>query len=123
MNRKSHQNPSEQVTRAAEVEDDVAFGKTKADLVDAVYRRHGALTKAEAAKVVEAIFNTMKTSLQDGRSVRIRNFGAFELTAREGRNGVNPTNGEKMFIPPRTGLTFRPARSLRSLLTTKKLDR
>lgn len=99
---------------------DDALGKTKADLIDAVYRRHGALTKAEAAKVVEAIFSTVKTSLQDGRSVRIRNFGAFELTEREGRNGVNPASGEKMFIPPRTGLTFRPARSLRSLLADGK---
>lgn len=111
------------VSKAVDLEDEAAYGRTKADLVDAVYRRHGALTKAEAAKVVEAIFSTMKTSLQDGRSVRIRNFGAFELTEREGRNGVNPTNGEKMFIPPRTGLTFRPARSLRSLLTDKKNDR
>jgi nucleoid DNA-binding protein len=99
---------------------DDGSGRTKADLIDAVYRRHGALTKAEAAKVVEAIFNTVKTSLQDGRSVRIRNFGAFELTEREGRNGVNPASGEPMFIPPRTGLTFRPARSLRSLLAESK---
>jgi nucleoid DNA-binding protein len=98
------------------LEDDTSAGVTKADLIDAVYRRHGALTKAEAAKVVEAIFSTIKSSFQGGRSVRIRNFGAFELTSREGRNGVNPASGEKMFIPPRTGLTFKPARSLRSLL-------
>ena len=92
-------------------------GKTKADLIDAVYRRHGALTKAEAARVVEAIFSTVKSSLQDGRSVRIRNFGAFELTEREGRTGVNPSSGEKMFIPARTALTFRPSRHLKSVLS------
>jgi integration host factor subunit alpha len=91
-------------------------GKTKADLIDAVYRRHGALTKSEAADVVEAIFRTVKTSLQDGRSVRIRNFGAFEVMERSGRTGVNPTSGEKMFIPPHTGLSFRPSRNLKSAL-------
>jgi nucleoid DNA-binding protein len=100
-------------------DDENGPGVTKADLIDAVYRRHGALTKAEAAKVVEAIFSTIKSSFQEGRSVRIRNFGAFELTSREGRNGVNPASGEKMFIPPRTGLTFKPARSLRSVLADK----
>ena len=92
-------------------------GKTKADLIDAVYRRHGALTKSEAAEVVEAIFKTVKTSLQDGRSVRIRNFGAFEVTERSGRTGVNPASGKRMFIPPHTGLTFRPSRNLKSALT------
>lgn len=90
--------------------------KTKADLVDAVYRRHGALTKNEAAEVVEAIFDTVKTSLGDGRSVRIRNFGVFEVTQRSGRTGVNPASGQKMFIPPHTGLAFRPSRNLKSVL-------
>ena len=94
-----------------------SLGTTKADLVDAVYKRHGALTKTEAAKVVDAIFSTVKTSLSDGRAVRIRNFGTFELAAREGRTGVNPASGEKMFIPPRTGLTFKPSRHLKSVLT------
>lgn len=93
------------------------IGTTKADLVDAVYRRHGALTKNEAAEVVDAIFQTMKTTLQDGRSVRIRNFGAFEVTHRDGRTGVNPASGERMFIPPHVGLTFRPSRNLKSAVT------
>ncbi|MEL7060691.1 MAG: HU family DNA-binding protein [Acidobacteriota bacterium] len=100
---------------------DVA-GRTKADLVDAVYRRHGGLTKAEATRAVEAIFSTVKSSLQDGRSVRIRNFGAFEVTEREGRTGVNPASGERMFIPPRTGLTFRPSRHLKTVLTDDDED-
>lgn len=91
-------------------------GTTKADLVDAVYRRHGGMTKAEAAAAVDTILQTMKDTLQDGRSVRIRNFGAFEVTEREGRTGVNPASGEKMFIPPRTGLTFRPSRLLKSVM-------
>ena len=97
-------------------------GKTKADLIDAVYRRHGALTKGEAAEIVDAIFATMKSNLQDGRSVRIRNFGAFEVTRRSGRTGVNPASGERMFIPPRTGLTFRPSQTLKSVLTDDESD-
>ena len=95
-------------------------GTTKADLIDAVYRRHGALTKAEAAKAVDAIFSTVKTSLQDGRSVRIRNFGVFEVTERNGRTGVNPASGERMFIPARTGLTFKPSRNLKTLLADEE---
>lgn len=91
-------------------------GRTKADLIDAVYQRHGALTKSEAAEVVDAIFQTMKTTLRHGRPVRIRNFGTFEPKKRLGRTGVNPVSGEKMFIEPHTGLAFRPSQNLKAMV-------
>jgi integration host factor subunit alpha len=91
-------------------------GVTKADLVDVVYDRHGGLTKDEAAEIVDTIFRTVKTSLADGRPVRIKNFGTFEVTARPGRMGVNPMSGERMFIRPHRGLSFKPARRLRDVM-------
>ena len=65
-------------------------GITKADLVDVVYDRHGGLTKDEAAEIVDTIFRTVKTSLADGRPVRIKNFGTFEVTRRPGPDGGQP---------------------------------
>lgn len=88
-------------------------GKTKADLVDVVYDRHGGLTKDEAAEIVDVIFRTVKSSLGSGRTVKIKNFGTFEITDRPGRVGVNPMSGEKIFIQPHKGLSFKPARRLR----------
>jgi integration host factor subunit alpha len=91
-------------------------GLTKAELVDVVYTRHGGLTKNEAAEIVDAIFTTVKSTLGSGRPVRITNFGTFQVTARPGRQGVNPTNGESLFIPPHKGLSFRPARKLKKVI-------
>jgi len=88
-------------------------GKTKADLVDVVYDRHGGLTKDEAAEIVDVIFRAVKSSLGSGRTVRIKNFGTFEITDRPGRVGVNPVSGERIFIRPHKGLSFKPARRLR----------
>ena len=88
-------------------------GKTKADLVDVVYDRHGGLTKDEAAEIVDTIFKTVKTTLAGGRPVKIKNFGTFEITSRPGRVGVNPVSGEKIFIRPHKGLSFMPARRLK----------
>lgn len=90
---------------------------TKADLVDVVYQRHGGLTKDEATEIVEAIFGTVKSTLSNGRPVRIKNFGTFEITSRPGRVGVSPTSGEKIFIPAHKGLAFRPARRLKDEVT------
>jgi integration host factor subunit alpha len=98
-------------------------GMTKADLVDVVYDRHGGLTKDEAAEIVEIIFQTVKSSLGEGRTVRIKNFGTFQITDRPGRTGVNPISGEKIFIPPHKGLSFRPARRLRSVGPTGLRER
>ena len=89
-------------------------GLTKADLVAAVHERHGGLTKGEAAKIVDAIFGTLKSTLVDGRPVRIKNFGTFEVTTRQGRYGVDPSSGERLFIPSHKGLSFRPARQLKT---------
>lgn len=98
-------------------------GLTKADLVDVVYDRHGALTRDEAAEIVEAIFGTVKTTLGHGRAVRIKNFGVFEVADRAGRMGVNPASGKKMFIPPHKGLSFRPAARLRKQVAGPKRRR
>lgn len=95
-------------------------GLTKADLVDVVYERHGGLTKDEAAEIVDTIIKTVKTSLRSGRTVRIKNFGTFEVTARPGRVGVNPVSGEKIFIRPHKGLSFRPARRLMDVMGPRK---
>lgn len=110
--------PRENVAKKKLTEDE-RKGLTKADLVDAVYQRHGGLTKAEAGEIVEAIFNTVKTTLGGGRPVRIKNFGNFEVTARPGRVGVSPVSGEKIEIPAHKGLSFKPARRLRSSVTER----
>ena len=84
-------------------------GLTKADLAGAVYERHGGLTKGEAAEIVDAIFDTVKMTLEDGRTLKIRNFGVFEVKERAGCKGVNPASGEPIDIPARRGLSFRPS--------------
>jgi len=77
----------------------------------------GGLTKTEASAIVEVIFTAVKSSLAEGRTVRIKNFGTFEVTRRPGRIGVNPMSGEKMFIRPHKGLSFKPARRLKDEVT------
>ena len=91
-------------------------GMTKAGLVDAVYERHGGLTKSEAAEVVDTIFKTVKSTLVDGRPVKITNFGVFEVVKRPERAGVNPVSGERIRIPTQKGLNFRPSDRLKQVV-------
>ncbi len=81
--------------------------------MDRVHDRHGALTKQEAAQVVDEVLRAMKSALIYGRPVRIQNFGVFEIVPRAGRAGINPADGKPLFIPPHRGLQFRPSKQMR----------
>ena len=89
-------------------------GLTKADLTKTVYDLHGGLTKHEAADVVNTILTSVKSTLLEGRSVKIQNFGVLEVNDRKGRTGVDPISGKRIFIPPHKGLSFRPASRLKN---------
>ena len=91
-------------------------GLTKADLAGAVYERHGGLTKGEAAEIVDAIFQTVKSSLVDGRPVKISNLGVFEIRDRSSRTGVDPSTGTPIEIPAKKGLAFRPSDGLKRVV-------
>ena len=97
-------------------------GLTKADLTKLVYDMHGGLTKHEAAEVVETILHSVKDTLLEGRAVKIQNFGVFEVTDRQGRAGVDPISGERIYIPPRQGLSFRPASKVKQLVSDRGPD-
>ncbi len=92
-------------------------GLTKADLTKLVYELHGGLTKHEAAEVVQTILHSVKDTLIEGRTVKIQNFGVFEVTDRQGRAGVDPISGERIYIPPRKGLSFRPSSKVKRLVS------
>jgi integration host factor subunit alpha len=88
-------------------------GLTKADLTKMVYDLHGGMTKHEAAEVVNTILTSVKSTLIEGRSVKIQNFGVLEVSDRKGRAGVDPITGKRIYIPPHKGLSFRPASRLK----------
>lgn len=98
-------------------------GLTKAELVKRIYHLHGGLTRREAADVVDEILKAMKTTLLDGRSIKIQNFGVLEVTDREGRSGVDPSSGQRIFIPSHKGLSFRPSPRLKSTIERRSRDR
>ena len=89
---------------------------TKADLVEAVYRMHGGLSRKEAANVVEQLINSIKQVLLRGERVQISGFGCFEVVRRRSRKGRNPQTGDVIAIGERQSLVFRPSRILMETL-------
>ena len=88
---------------------------TKADIVENVYQKIG-FSKKEASELVELVFETLKTVLQDGDKIKISGFGNFIVRGKNERVGRNPQTGEQIKISARRVLTFRPSQVLKAML-------
>ncbi len=85
---------------------------TRDDLAEAVYERHGGLSRRESRDLVDRLLERVKNALVDGDAVRISGFGRFEVVRRRARRGRNPSTGQPIDIAPRRRLIFRPSRRL-----------
>jgi DNA-binding protein HU-beta/integration host factor subunit alpha len=62
-------------------------------------------------KLLLNVLNTMGDSFLDGDSVQIPNFGTFEVKKKLERVMVSPTTGQRMLVPPKMVLGFKPTSS------------
>ena len=84
----------------------------KSELVEAVATKAG-LTKADAARAIEATFETITSALKAGNKVPLVGFGTFAVTRREAREGRNPQTGETVKIAARNAVTFKAGTQLK----------
>jgi DNA-binding protein HU-beta len=82
------------------------------DLVDAVAGAIGG-SKAEAAKAVGAVVDTIRDGLQRGERIAIPGFGSFETAQRGPRKGRNMHTGEVVEIPAGAAIKFKPGKGLK----------
>ncbi|EGL82852.1 histone family protein DNA-binding protein [Caldalkalibacillus thermarum TA2.A1] len=71
------------------------------------------LTKKDAAKAVDAVFDAITEALQKGEKVQIIGFGNFEVRQRAARKGRNPQTGEEIEIAASKVPAFKPGKGLK----------
>ena len=62
----------------------------------------------ETQQLVDIVTQTMGDRFQDDDSVIIPNFGTFEVRKKMERIMVNPSTGQRMLVPPKLVLNFKP---------------
>ena len=80
---------------------------TKKDIVLKVASETG-LKQMDVKRVVQRSLDAIVESLARGETVELRNFGIFKVKSRKGRTGRNPRTGEKVPVPPKRVVTFKP---------------
>ena len=85
------------------------------DLAEKVAAATG-LSKPEARKAVDAVFDTVAATLATPEEVSIAGFGKFAGKDTPERDGRNPANGETIKIPAGRKATFSAAKGLKDRL-------
>jgi integration host factor subunit alpha len=91
---------------------------SKAILVDALCAQES-LTKPDAKALVEKFFETIRSTLAEGSSVKLSGFGNFMLRDKSERPGRNPKTGEKSPVSARRVVTFKPGLKLKTKVETR----
>ena len=68
---------------------------------------------AEVQRMVDSLISVMSDCFQEGDSVQMANFGSFEVKKKLERVMVSPTTGQRMLVPPKLVLAFKPNPSMK----------
>jgi DNA-binding protein HU-beta len=85
----------------------------KNELVAAVADESG-LSKADAGKAIDSVFDAITNSLKDGNEVRLVGFGTFSVSHRKATTGRNPRTGESIQIPASNQPKFKAGKGLKT---------
>ncbi|HZK03007.1 MAG TPA: HU family DNA-binding protein [Bacteroidaceae bacterium] len=75
--------------------------------------RETGLTQEETQQRVNDLLQVMEKIWQDNDSVSVSGFGVLSVKKRAERISINPKTGQRMLIPPRLSLSYRPSTMLK----------
>jgi len=86
-----------------------------ADLAETIATDNG-LTKADAKKIVDAVFVAISDAAATGSEISLPGFGKFKVKDSPAREGRNPANGETIQNAASKKLTFAAAKAIKDKL-------
>ena len=89
----------------------------KNDLISSV-AESSSLTKADAGRAVDGVFESIASALSSGNDVRIVGFGSFSVANRAASTGRNPRTGEEIQIPASKQPKFKAGAPLKSAVNS-----
>jgi DNA-binding protein HU-beta len=74
------------------------------------------LTKADARKLVDAVFVAIADAAAKGEEISLNGFGKFKVKDSPAREGRNPSTGATIQIAASRKLAFAPAKAVKDKL-------
>ena len=84
---------------------------TKKEIVKTISDEIG-LTQLKTKEIVQKTFDAIVETLVEDRRIELRNFGVFEVKQRAARKARNPRTGDKVYVPEKFVVTFKPGKEM-----------
>ena len=84
---------------------------TKKEIVKQISDRIG-LTQLKTKEIVQLTFDAIVDTLLVVGRIELRNFGVFEVKLRKARKARNPRTSERVDVPPKYVVTFKPGKEM-----------
>jgi DNA-binding protein HU-beta/integration host factor subunit beta len=88
---------------------------TKKDMARAIAEGMG-LTQGQAGEVIQRVFDGITEALLTEGRIELRNFGVFEVRRRKPREARNPRTGDRVKVPAKLVVTFKPGKEMEQRL-------
>ena len=84
---------------------------TKKEIVRTISEEIG-LTQLKTKEIVQKTFDAIVETLVHDKRIELRNFGVFEVKKRAARKARNPRTGDKVDVPAKYVVTFKPGKEM-----------
>jgi integration host factor subunit beta len=88
---------------------------TKKEIVKKISEDIG-LTQLKTKDIVQRTLDAIIQTLVTEERIELRNFGVFEVKQRAPRKARNPRTGDKVYVPSKNVVTFKPGKEMEELV-------
>jgi integration host factor subunit beta len=88
---------------------------TKKEIVKKISEDIG-LTQLKTKDIVQRTLDAIIATLVAEGRIELRNFGVFEVKRRAPRKARNPRTGDKVYVPSKNVVTFKPGKEMEELV-------
>lgn len=95
---------------------------TKKEIVRAISDEIG-MTQFKTKEIVQKTFDAIVERLVEDGRIELRNFGVFEVKQRAARRARNPRTGDKVSVPAKYVVTFKPGKEMEERVQQLALEK
>jgi len=94
---------------------------TKKEIVKTISDEIG-LTQLKTKEIVQKTFDAIVETLVSEGRIELRNFGVFEVKKRAARKARNPRTGDKVLVPEKYVVTFKPGKEMEARVRQMEIE-
>ena len=70
-------------------------------------------TIKDTSELMNSLLSSMTQELEEGNVIAIQGFGSFEVKKKAERISINPASKQRMLVPPKLVLSYRPSNTFK----------